>query len=421
MLVVAFEQGAASAAEIAAALAADTPLAFLVPESPYTQRLRPVLAELGTVVPLTGGDEDVERLRALRPTGIVTYTEPLLRDTARLTTALGLPGHSVATVGLLTDKLRQRGRLAEAGVDSVRQHVVRGPEDWPAAVAAVGLPAVVKPLYGGGSRDTYLVEDEATALRLSGTMTGELVLEEYLRGRPSLPYGDFVSVESLCSPDGVTHVAVTGKLPMLPPFRESGQLWPADLPAGELAAITDLATRTLLALGVDFGITHTEIKLTPDGPRVIEVNGRLGGLINDLYRTSAGLDMVRIGGLQAMGEPVSAKPPVPDRVHFQYWGSAPIRRSQLLGVPGARTVRRVKGISGYRSFVRPGQWITSGVMTCRLDMIWGDTEDHPAMFAALDEALAQVSYEFRFDSGETVTLPPPRPWATSDRAPGEPS
>lgn len=421
MLVVAFEQGAASAAEIASALAADTPLAFLIPDSPYTERLRPVLAELGTVVPLTGGDEDVRRLKELRPTGIVTYTEPLLRDTARIAEALDLPGHSVATVGLLTDKIRQRGRLAEAGVDSVRQHVINGPSDWPAAIAAVGLPAVVKPLDGGGSRDTHLIEDEATAHRLSRVLPGGLVLEEYLEGRPSLPYGDFVSVESLCSPERITHVAVTGKLPMLPPFRESGQLWPADLPAAELTEITDLVTRTLRALGVEFGITHTEVKLTPDGPRIIEVNGRLGGLINELYRNAAGMDLVRIAGLRAMGEPAWAEPAVPDRVYFQYWGSAPIRLCQLVDVPGARKVRQVKGISGYRTFVPHGQWITTGVMTCRLDMIWGDTEDHPAMFAALDEALAKVNYEFRFDSGETVTLPPPRTWATSDSAPGESS
>ena len=31
------------------------------------------------------------------------------------------------------------------------------------------------------------------------------------------------------------------------------------------------------AVGVETGCLHTEIKFTPDGPRVIEVNGRLGG------------------------------------------------------------------------------------------------------------------------------------------------
>jgi hypothetical protein len=45
-----------------------------------------------------------------------------------------------------------------------------------------------------------------------------------------------------------------------------------------------------------------------------------------------------------------------------------------------------------------------------MDMVCGDAEDHPAMFAALDEALANLTYEFRFDNGETVSQAPPRTW-----------
>jgi carbamoylphosphate synthase large subunit len=420
MLAVAFDRGAASAAEVAAAVGKDTPLAFLIHENAHTERVRPVLAELGTVVPLTGDDRDIDRVRALRPDGIVTFSEPMLRDTARLATALGLPGHRVDTVELLTNKTLQRERLAEAGVDSLRHHEINSREDWPAALRMVGLPAVVKPMYGGGSRDTYLIEDEQTAERLCRSLSERLVLEEFLRGRPSLPYGDYVSVESLCAPDRITHLAVAGKFPQLPPFRELGQFWPADLPPGERAAVLDLVTRTLEALGVEFGITHTEVKLTPDGPRIIEVNGRLGGLVNELSRRAAGLDLVRIGTLMALGEPAWADPVDPLRVYFQYWGSGPTGHCQLIGTTGAKELRRVKGIAAHHQFVRPGQWLHGGVMTSLIEIVCGDADDHPAMFATLDEAFSKISHEFRFDSGETVTMHPPRPWAESYSLSGEP-
>lgn len=55
---------------------------------------------------------------------------------------------------------------------------------------------------------------------------GELfVLEEFLHGADSGPFGDYVSVESLVL-DGIPHhFALTGKFPLAEPFREVGQFW----------------------------------------------------------------------------------------------------------------------------------------------------------------------------------------------------
>ncbi|WP_043175603.1 ATP-grasp domain-containing protein [Streptomyces sp. NRRL B-24484] len=413
MLVIAYDHGAAAAAEIATALAADTPLAFLVPRSDHTVQVRPLLEQLGTVVDLAGDDRDVARVRALRPDGIVTYSEPMLRDTARIADALGLPGHRPETVLLLTDKERQRRRLAQAGVDAVRHHPVHRPEDWAAALDAVGLPAIVKPLYGGGSRDTHLVRDEETLARLAVRHPVGMMVEEYLQGRPSLPYGDYVSVESLCAPDRITHVSVSGKFPMAPPFREQGQFWPSALPPEDAAAVADLTTRALRALGVDFGVTHTEVKLTAQGPRIIEVNGRLGGLVNEISRRAAGVDLIRLAGLRAAGKDDWAEPEPMDRVHFQYWGAGPAERCRLTGVRGGREARAVPGITAYRPIVKPGQWLFDGGMTCQLDMVCGEAASHREMFAVLDEALGRITYDFRFEDGHTVSVAPPRPWSAA--------
>jgi biotin carboxylase len=124
-------------------------------------------------------------------------------------------------------------------------------------------------------------------------------------------------VESVCAPDGSTHVAITGKFPLEPPFREQGGFWPAPLPIEDETAILALVDRSLAALDIPVGITHTEVKLTPAGPRVIEVNGRLGGHIHDLAQRSAHLDLVRANALAALGRPVPLSAAEPDRVCFQ--------------------------------------------------------------------------------------------------------
>lgn len=121
-----------------------------------------------------------------------------------------------------------------------------------------------------------------------------LIVEEYLPGRDDQPLGDYVAVE--CAVDGgVVALAVTGKLRLLPPFRETGQFWPARLPADEREEIIDLAVAALEALDVRTGLAHVEIKLTPAGPRVIEVNGRLGGLQVDLAQRP-GFELGSAGG-----------------------------------------------------------------------------------------------------------------------------
>ena len=51
-----------------------------------------------------------------------------------------------------------------------------------------------------------------------------------------------------------------------------------------------------------YGLTHTELKLTASGPRIIEINGRLTGHMNLTTRSTLGIDLVRLGGLLALGE-----------------------------------------------------------------------------------------------------------------------
>lgn len=58
-------------------------------------------------------------------------------------------------------------------------------------------------------------------------------------------------------------------------------------------AVLSVVTEAHAALGIRTGLTHTELRLTPTGPRVVEVNGRLGGdFIPLLGALATGVDLV---------------------------------------------------------------------------------------------------------------------------------
>ena len=225
-----------------------------------------------------------------------------------------------------------------------------------------------------------------------------MLAEEMLRGRPGLPFGDYVSVESMCTPRGIRHLAITGKFPLVSPFRETGRFWPALISTAERTLIEDLVTRALRALRMSTGLTHTEVKLTSAGPRIIEVNGRLGGHVHGFAQQAASVSLVRLAGLLALGHDPDPPPglDLPGRVHFQYNTLAPTGACALLAVHGAARVRRVTGIEGFRVYAKPGDVFDADVMTRHLDLLWGSCEIHADMRGILQDALGQLSYEFRF-------------------------
>src|SRR5205814_5003685 len=167
----------------------------------------------------------------------------------------------------------------------------------------------------------------------NGQSSEPFVVEEMLVGRNELPFGNHVSVECLAQRGRIVAVAVTGKPPLAFPFREQGQFWPSHLAADEQQAVADLAVAALEALGVTTGLSHTEIKLTADGPRIIEINGRMGGYVNELCRRSCGVDLVRTAARLALGESVVDEFQLrPDRVYFQIVTPGTTRRGQLVAV-----------------------------------------------------------------------------------------
>jgi hypothetical protein len=408
-VVVVYDDGAARPADIAVGLAEWAHCVFIAAPNEHTRMMRPLLGQFGPVLTAESESQVIREARAHHPDGLVTYSEQALGLATRVAVGLSLPFHSPRVYRLLTDKWAQRDALRTSGVDSVRCHRISQASDWADAVAATGLPAVLKPANGGGSRNTYLISDAAVGLELVKRVLaaerpglvvgGTVVLEEYLPSRDCSPFGDFVSVENIVCEGAVADIAVTGKFPLMPPFRETGHFWPAPLGQREDIQVRQLARRAVEALGVGYGITQTEIKLTPRGPRVIEVNGRLGGNLNELSIRATGINLVETAARAAVGDPVQPFPPYQGRPRFVTFHPAPRQPCTLRGVSGADEVRRIPGVDLYRPYARAGARLHGGVGLQELGIIMGEAADFADLAAVRERVDSTLVYHFSFADG----------------------
>jgi argininosuccinate lyase len=244
-----------------------------------------------------------------------------------------------------------RAALSDAGVPGPRFELARGWSATAKAAADLGYPLVVKPVDLCGGMHVRKVTDE-TQLR-----EAFLALEAFpvnARNQPRVPTvlleelltGPEVSVETVTSA-GVTHVVgVTDKsLAGEPWFVESGHMFPADLSDADRDAAVDTAVAAVEALGLDSAVAHTEVKLTADGPRLIEVNPRpAGNQITELVRRVTGIDLPAVFAQLAVGEEPALRPASTGVRSAAISFLLPPRAGLVAGIDGADGLSREPGV-----------------------------------------------------------------------------
>ena len=210
-----------------------------------------------------------------------------------------------AVAQLATSKLRQRERLAEAGVPHTPFRVVSSVEDAERAAADLGLPCVVKPPDRQGQRGLSVAEgaeDVAAAFQLAlDTARGNVVLVEQLVRGHELTVNAF-SVQGEFVP-----LTVTDRVVAEPPaFGVAlAHVWPSELPADDVDDAIELARAAAAALGILDGPTYTQVLVGPEGPVVGELAARLGGGHDaELCLAALGVDLNALAIAAAFGDEI---------------------------------------------------------------------------------------------------------------------
>ncbi len=367
-----------------------------------------LLRRLGTVVNIDGMDldESARELGRHRPDGIITFVDDHLPLAAALAARLDLRYHTPDVAAVLADKGRQREALERAGIP--------GPGYWPvpADITAAELdqlagraryPAVLKHARGSGSRDMHPVGTPRDLRELLGARAPkgaiDRVLEEYLPDDPDHDprFASYVSVESVVSCGRASHVAVTGRFPLADPFRETGHFIPGILTVGMRAPVLSMVADAIEALGIRTAVVHTEVKLTPEGPRLIEVNGRLGARPPFILQRISKVNLFLEACLLAVGVSSDVVGPVEcSGVGFWFMLQPPVSARRVRAIDGLNRLDEMAGIDTVRINRRPGESVdwregTDGhVLTVR-----GRAQDHDALAATIEfiRTTVQLDYE----------------------------
>lgn len=314
-----------------------------------------LLRRLGDVVDSAGLEPAslASALRPLAPQGIVTQSDGQMPLAADLAERLSLVFHSSGTAACLADKYLQRRQLRAAGVPS--------PNVWEVSRRVAGMvayqerldeiavqakfPVVVKPRRSAGSVATARADNMEQLLNLVsrfGYRPGGLLVEEYLQdlGEHS-DYADDISVEMFVRHGRTFPLVTLGKFKLAPPFRGRGNFLPSHLEATTTSMVFTQAALAVAALGIRDGFVDIDIKLTPDGPRVVEVNGRIGGNVPELIDLAGGPRILPLWFKAALGEDVARGSEMArlasgvwDSIAYFAWVQPPMSATRVIDVAG---------------------------------------------------------------------------------------
>jgi len=297
---------------------------------------------------LSSEDEPaVERLaRSARIGGIVAPgTDWPVGIAARIADHLRLP-HPLSPVSaaLAVSKLRQRARFDERGVPQPAWRALTREDP----LDGLPVPAVVKAPDRQGQRGLSLVTRQselsgAVERAFEASRAGVALVEELVEGPE-------VTVNAFSAGGRFVPLTVTDRETADPPaFGVAlAHVWPSEHAPVEVAR---LATE---ALGIENGPTYTQLRLGPDGPRVVELAARLGGGHDaELCRAALGVDLNALAIAAALGEPLEAPRPQAQA------GGAVTRflvppEGRLATTHGVEEAREVEGVVDLHVYRAPG-------------------------------------------------------------------
>ncbi len=232
-----------------------------------------------------------------KPDYIITSTSDMpVRTVAWVNEQLGKKNDiSFEDAFCATDKAAMRRRMKEQGVPIPAFHVISTLEEFKEVAASMGEKFVIKPADNAASRGVFLIDktaspdyDKVFAHTKEYSRSGEVLVEEFMTGPE-------VSVESFTVNGETRIITITDKkVTEVPYFVETGHTEPSRLSADCQEDIRRVALAAIKAVGIVNGPSHTEIKVTPDGAKLVEIAARLGGdfITSRLVPLSSGVDMI---------------------------------------------------------------------------------------------------------------------------------
>jgi len=254
--------------------------------------------------------------------GIVTsQMEKPMRLMAKLAQDLNFIFHAPNVVEKSLDKWLMKQSFLNNNVPCANGILVDG-EKYITSDQLVNFrfPLIIKPKAATSSQGVYKVNNLEEINNYKNvtekfSANSEVIIEEFLEG-PEF------SVEAITYCGKTNIVQITEKfITPFPRTVEMGHLQPAELNAEQKKEIYKVVIEAINSIGIDNSASHTEVKLTQDGPKIVEIGARLGGDYISSYLTlhSCGVNMDKAAIQVALGEEPDLTPTLKQCSYIKYF------------------------------------------------------------------------------------------------------
>ncbi|MFD5778895.1 hypothetical protein [Streptomyces sp. NPDC126933] len=340
------------------------------------------------------------RLHEERPyAGVVSFTEYGIETSAIIGDALGIKGLSPWPTAITRDKVWTRKALDDAPGLAIPWCKVSSHDDVEEFYRDHGPDVIVKPIMGAGSAEVYHLRAERD-------------LKELIIAAPWADGGSFLaekridsdsvySVESLTiagrhhvialsleqtvgqGNSATTHIMV----PPPPPFNDAVR-----------DELVGSAIKLLDAVGLDWGIAHTELMIDSDGRAYpIESQTRIGGgRIYQMAERTTGFKQIDTALTSLISDEVDVPHlPAPTSVCVMFRLLAPAGEVTSVADPGV--LENVEGAFASQIKIRPGEALTpvvDNVDLAQQGAVWFEAPDHDTAQARIQRICTNYWVEY---------------------------
>ena len=336
----------------------------------------------------------VEAAEKYRIDAVITLASDMpMRTVAAVAEKLGLPGIDTETAIKATDKIEMRRCLKAHNVPVPDFYEADSYESFEHAIRNFSSEFIVKPADNSGSKGVYLVKDRFDKAEADNayyfskkySRSGKIIVEEYMKGFE-------VSVEAFSIGKKVNILQITDKLTTgAPHFVEMGHSQPTQLPYNRVAQIKKITEDAVTAIGIKDCPSHTEIMITDEGPKIVELGARLGGdcITTHLVPLSTGIDMVKGLIKTALGETPDILPRFSKGSAIRYLHS---KRGILRRVDGTEAAMSSKGIKEVQIVKNEGAQIEDiSASGDRIGFVISQDNDAAAAVKDCEEAMKKIT------------------------------
>ena len=313
---------------------------------------------------IVGSIEDTEAVteaaRACDADLVLAATEAGVLAAATASERLELPGIGIEVALTCLDKGRMRQAWRRDELRQPEFRLATTAQDIRDTVAALGLPAVIKPRRAWSSKGVTVVTradqiDEAIESAVQHAGPHGCIVERFVDG-PLLTCDGFVK-------DGRVTFSMIGDVEFQEHDRYRVNMslnYPANYPAAVIEEARDLIAAAVQAVGHRWGAFHCECIVADSGVYLVEIRGRPGGghLFAHIIEQASGLDApVVLAGLMLRRD-IDPSPLKVGGACYRFL-SAPAGR--FIAAEGLAKAGKLPGVDTIGLTIRPGE--TGGTVT----------------------------------------------------------